>query len=73
MRQAVCRALGEIGDPRAVEPLIERLRDEDEDVREAALEALKTSAKFKSLWEEMLCSRDLRRNRNILVVNEIFI
>ncbi len=40
VRQHVAEALGEIGDTRAVEPLIELLED-DEDIREAAKEALK--------------------------------
>jgi HEAT repeat protein len=35
------KALGEIGDTRAVEPLTEALKDKKKDVREAAKEALK--------------------------------
>ena len=40
MRSGAVEALGRIGDVRAVEPLIQRLQDEDEDVRSAAAEAL---------------------------------
>ena len=39
-REAAADALGEIGDPKAVEPLIAALKDPDDDVREAAAEAL---------------------------------
>jgi len=42
VREAAADALGEIGDPRAVEPLIAALGDPDGDVREAAAEALGT-------------------------------
>lgn len=38
---STAKTLAEIGDKRALEPLIEALKDEDEDVREAAKEALK--------------------------------
>ena len=40
VRHAACRALGQLGDLRAVELLIARLGDGDPDVREAAYEAL---------------------------------
>jgi len=40
VRQTAAEVLGEIGDARAVEPLLAALRDEDSDVREAAAEAL---------------------------------
>jgi len=40
LRRFAVRALGELGDPRAVEPLIKVLGDGDSDVREAAKEAL---------------------------------
>ena len=40
VRIVAARALGELGDPRAVEPLIAALKDEDEDVRWFAAEAL---------------------------------
>ena len=40
VRQAAAEALGEIKDPRAVEPLIAALKDEDSDVRAAAAYAL---------------------------------
>lgn len=39
-RQAIARALGEIGDPRAIEPLTELLNDPGPLVREAAAKAL---------------------------------
>jgi HEAT repeat protein len=39
-RKAAAEALGKIGDPRAVEPLIASLRDADESVRSAAASAL---------------------------------
>ena len=41
MRAPAAWALGELGDPRAVEPLKELLGDEDAAVRTAAGEALK--------------------------------
>ena len=37
----VVRALGKMGDPRAIEPLIEALKDEDQFVRSHAEYALK--------------------------------
>ncbi|MGQ9908138.1 MAG: HEAT repeat domain-containing protein, partial [Candidatus Flexifilum sp.] len=40
MRRAAAEALGELGDVRAVAPLIDRLKDRDSDVRRAADEAL---------------------------------
>lgn len=40
VREDAADALGEIGDARAVEPLIAALGDPDDDVREAAAEAL---------------------------------
>ena len=40
MRQAAVRALGQIGDARAVEPLIATLKHWDKDVQQAAAEAL---------------------------------
>ena len=40
VRWYTARALGEIKDPRAVEPLIAALKDTDKDVRQAAAEAL---------------------------------
>jgi HEAT repeat protein len=40
VRRAVCSALGEIGDPRAVGPLVSVLRDADPDVRGEAFSAL---------------------------------
>nr|WP_255772422.1 HEAT repeat domain-containing protein [Methanothermobacter sp. K4] len=40
VRAAAARALGNIGDPRAVEPLINALEDQDIDVRISALRAL---------------------------------
>jgi HEAT repeat protein len=42
VREAAAWALRRIGDKRAVEPLIQALRDEDHDVRRAAAEALGT-------------------------------
>lgn len=39
-RQEACRALGMIGDTRAVEPLIQKLEDEDSGVRQEACRAL---------------------------------
>ncbi|MGB9872500.1 MAG: HEAT repeat domain-containing protein, partial [Anaerolineae bacterium] len=40
IRRDAARALGELKDARAVEPLIAALKDKDSDVREAAAEAL---------------------------------
>ena len=40
IREAAAKALGEIGDARAIEPLIDALKDESEYVRSAAAEAL---------------------------------
>ncbi|HXF06632.1 MAG TPA: HEAT repeat domain-containing protein [Blastocatellia bacterium] len=40
IRSQIARALGDIGDARAGEPLIEALKDEDQDVCQAAAEAL---------------------------------
>jgi HEAT repeat protein len=45
LRAGVARALGEIGDSRAVEALIEALKDEDSDVRENSIDALVKIAK----------------------------
>ena len=40
MRQAAAAALGKIGDPRAVHPLVDALDDREANVRQAAAEAL---------------------------------
>ena len=40
MREAICDALGMIGDLRATQPLLSLLKDEHEDVRGAAFSAL---------------------------------
>jgi HEAT repeat protein len=40
IRHAAALALGQIGDPRALEPLIAASHDSDPDVRQAAVEAL---------------------------------
>jgi HEAT repeat protein len=40
VRRAAVKALGKIGDPRAIEPLITALKDENRDVREEAAWAL---------------------------------
>jgi HEAT repeat protein len=45
LRAGVARALGEIGDARAVEALIEALKDEDRGVRERSIDALVKIAK----------------------------
>jgi HEAT repeat protein len=45
LRAGVAKALGEIGDARAVEALIEALKDEDSDVRENSIDALVKIAK----------------------------
>ena len=42
VRQRACHALGALGAPEAIEPLIERLGDDDDGVRAAALVALGT-------------------------------
>jgi hypothetical protein len=40
VRRAACAALGKLGDPKAIEPLIKRLDDSDNGVRKAACAAL---------------------------------
>ena len=50
VRWRVVWALEDIGDARAIEPLIHALKDEDEDFREVAKEALEKINAKKS-WE----------------------
>jgi len=73
MRQDVARALGKIGDRRAVKPLKNALKDGDWDVREAAANALgKIGVQQDMGWAEIdeknlhICAKCGRTEKSIL-------
>jgi HEAT repeat protein len=73
VRQAIVKALGEIGDPQAVPALIDALKDEDWRVREAAVEALRKIGPpaLPALIEMLKDKREWVRQATVQALGEI--